>query len=235
MYNRRSSPSLARWLSGLAIVVVAVLIFVAYQAWHQPPVALGPIQTDTPAFVTRTPTTAQTQPSIAYRIVSAEANLSAPIIELYYAKDADNWDLTYLASSAGHLEGTPELGKGGNFVLAGHVELKDGSRGPFADLKSLQSGNRITIIGDTQPKPTVLTYVVTGVEKVAPSDFSVIRNHGYEELTLITCDDWNQQTQVYDSRVIVHARLAASLVTATATVSAKPGARPTLTPTAKIK
>ncbi len=217
MYTRRSSSTSVRLISGFAIIVMAVISFIVYQELRQPPTSVGPSQTATPLynFKTALPTAAPTSPPIDYRVISAEANLSAPIIELYYATDSDNWDLSHLADSAGHLEGTADMGKGGNFVLAGHVELKDGSQGPFAYLKSLKAGNRITIIGDTQPQPSVVLYVVTGVEKVAPSDFNAIRNHGYEELTLITCDDWDAQTQIYNSRIIVHARPANSLLTAT--------------------
>src|SRR5579859_2546127 len=107
------------------------------------------------------------------------------------------------------------MGQGGNFVLAGHVELKDGSKGPFAELKQLANGDRITIIGNAQPHPIVRQYIVTEVGKVVPTDFDVIRNHGYEELTLITCDDWDQKSQMYNTRVIVHARPANSIPTPT--------------------
>jgi LPXTG-site transpeptidase (sortase) family protein len=128
------------------------------------------------------------------------------------------------------LQGTPEMGQGGNFVLAGHVELKDGSRGPFADIHRLQPGDVITILSDTQPEPSVRAYLVTDLRKVQPQDFGVIRNHGYEELTLVTCDDWDIRTQAYASRVIVHARPQATLLRMTVTAQTRVPTR--LQPTA---
>ncbi len=222
MYSRRtSSGGPLRWLAGLIIVIAAVGAFLYYQSTRsdttpppEEPLALEPTLAPTPP-----PTV--TPKAVQYRIVSDKARLSALITELYYATDSDNWDLTHLAQSAGHLEGTPNMGQGGNFVLAGHVELKDGARGPFADVHLLTVGDRLTIISDAQPNPSVKQYVVTDVGKVKPLDFGVMRNHGYEELTLITCDDWDSKAQTYKTRVIVHARPAGSLP------------KPTLTPTKK--
>lgn len=215
MYTRRSSKGgIGRWLVGMVIIIGAIGAFFVYQAAHQPVAPVTPTQSIVlQPTVTLTP--GPTKPPIEYRIVSDKAGLSAVIIELYFAQDADTWDLSHLGQSAGHLEGTPQMGQGGNFVLAGHVELKDGSKGPFADLKKLTAGDRITVIGSTQPNPIVRQYVVTDVGKVPPTDFDVMRNHGYEEMTLITCDDWDQKNQIYTSRVIVHARPANSLPTAT--------------------
>jgi LPXTG-site transpeptidase (sortase) family protein len=219
MYTRRSTNgSIARWLIGIVIIVGAIIAFVMYESAHE--AALLPAPSQAVALnPTITPNPGPTKSAIEYRIVSDKAALSAVIIELYFASDADTWDLSHLGQSAGHLEGTPQMGQGGNFVLAGHVELKDGSSGPFADLKRLTAGDRITIIGNTQPKPIVRQYVVSEVGKVAPMDFDVMRNHGYEELTLITCDDWDQKSQTYNSRVIVHARLANGLSTSSLTPS----------------
>ena len=238
MYNYRSrSSSLSRWLFGFIIVAVAVGVFIVYQL--NAPSSAQPTAAATKSGVAliptaTTPTAAPTKIPVTYRIVSNKANISAVITELYYATDSDNWDLSHLGNSAGHLEGTPAMGLGGNFVLAGHVELKDGSQGPFAQINVLAAGDLLTIIGDTMPVPSVHQYQVTDVGKVLPTDFAVMRNHGYEELTLITCDDYNPKTQTYNSRVIVHARPVVA-PTAAATKALNPLKTATLTATPKKK
>ncbi len=211
-----------RLLGGLLIIIVAIGAFLTFQAAH--PESTSPTLTPVVLQVTLVPTVvpSATPKPIQYRIVSDKAELSAPITELYYAANDDNWDLSHLAASAGHLEGTPQLGMGGNYVLAGHVELKDGARGPFAKVGLLNIGDRLTLIGDTQPDPSLLQYIVTDVKKVQPLEFGVMRNHGYEELTLITCDDWDQKAQTYQTRVIIHARPAGAIPRLTA--SAAPSA-----------
>jgi len=111
-----------------------------------------------------------------------------------------------LTNFAGHLEGTAGLKQGGNFVLAGHVEMKDGSAGPFAEIDKLHIGDDISILSNHPGNPVVMSYIVTGIEHVKPDDIKVIRNHGYEELTLITCADWDPSDKTYHTRVVVHAR-----------------------------
>jgi len=91
-------------------------------------------------------------------------------------------------------------------VLAGHVELKDGKPGPFANIHSLSPGDPIAIVSDAPGTPIIMRYQVTEVMVVEPDDLNVIRNHGYEELTLVTCQGWDERTRSYNKRVIVHAR-----------------------------
>ncbi|HVO43006.1 MAG TPA: class F sortase, partial [Aggregatilineales bacterium] len=91
-------------------------------------------------------------------------------------------------------------------VVAGHVEMKDGSPGPFAEIGKLVPGDTVSIVSTRPGNPVVMSYIVTRVEVVPPDDFAVLRNHGYEELTMITCTDWSQQDHTYHTRVVVHAR-----------------------------
>ncbi len=207
MYTRRTPSNVPiRLAAGFVIVSLVVIGFVAYQALQNETSSVAPTPIVALSSPTPAPYLSPTPVLVEYRIISSKANLSTVITELYYAVNGDNWDLTHLGQFAGHLEGTANFGTRGNFVLAGHVELRDGSQGPFADIHLLTTGDAITIIGATQPTPTIKEYVVTDEAKVAPNAFGVMRNHGYEELTLITCDDWNATNQTYTTRVIVHAR-----------------------------
>jgi len=111
---------LGRWLAGGVIILVTVAAFVIYQSTQTlPDVVPDPTLMISPTLlpIPATNTPSQTPTPIEYRIVSSKANLSAVVTELYYAADGDNWDLTHLGQFAGHLEGTPTLGKGGNFVI----------------------------------------------------------------------------------------------------------------------
>jgi LPXTG-site transpeptidase (sortase) family protein len=209
MYRRRNASGASRLLGGAVIIVLAVVAFGAYQILQQAPAqeVIVPVTATTiPPTQVATSVAQATAQQNQLRIVSPKASLSTAITELYFSPDGENWDLTYLENFAGHLEGTPELGKGGNFVLAGHVELKDGIPGPFVNLYKLVPGDDIMIYSEVTNQPYVVRYRVTEVKTVQPNDISVIRNRGYEELTLITCSDWDQETEQYLTRVIVHAK-----------------------------
>ena len=197
--RRRSSAGCTRWIVGLMFVIGAFAAFSIYQSSR--PASVPAVRlTGTPLLPSPTARPA------ALKIASEKAGLLTSIIELYYSRSGDGWDLSLLNQFAGHVQGTANLGRGGNFVLAGHVELKDGSSGPFARVQQLKAGDLITILSDDPQKPVVMRYAVTSVKVVEPNALDEIRNHGYEELTLVTCRDWDAQAQTYDKRVIVHAR-----------------------------
>jgi len=46
-------------------------------------------------------------------------------------------------------------------------------------------------------------YRVTGVERAAPEEIGYIAQDSTPRLTLITCDDWDYQTQTYASRLVL--------------------------------
>ncbi|MCC7448231.1 MAG: sortase [Anaerolineae bacterium] len=205
MYSRRrSAPQTGRWLTGCFTILVAVVAFAIYQTVQNAP---GTVATAAPTPLTAVPTvdvTATPHPA-TLRVTAEKASLVATITRVYFGK-TDDWDVSYLNEYAGHLQGTAEIGQGGNVVLAGHVELKDGRPGPFANIGRLTNGDPIAIVSDAPGNPVVMRYRVTEVRVVDPQDLNTIRNHGYEELTLVTCQDWSEKTRTYNKRLIVHAR-----------------------------
>ncbi|MEP7286039.1 MAG: sortase [Chloroflexota bacterium] len=208
MYSRRKTSSPAQWFIGLAIVLTSVIAFSIYQRWSPAQSMITPTaQTADSSVATKTPipATAVAAAPIIYKVSIDKTNLVTSIIDLYFGND-DGWDVSRLSQFAGHLQGTPNVGQGGNFVLAGHVEMKDGSPGPFANLNSLKPGDLILILSNDPQHPVVMRYGVIDIRSVSPDALSEIRNHGYEELTLITCQDWNDTTHLYQKRLIVHAR-----------------------------
>jgi LPXTG-site transpeptidase (sortase) family protein len=212
MYSRRnrSGCSVRFLVVGTLIVIVAVIAFGVFQQFQAlRPQGVMPTETRAAQLATAapigTPEALPTAKPYTLKIVADRAQLLTDVTELYFGKD-DDWDLTHLGQMAGHLEGTAAIGQGGNYVLAGHVEMKDGSPGPFAAIGSLKQGDFISIFSERPGTPLVMQYAVSAVATVKPTDFNVIRNHGYEELTLVTCKDWDQKTKTYLGRVVVHAR-----------------------------
>jgi sortase A len=92
-------------------------------------------------------------------------------------------------------------GLGGNTGLAGHVDLVDGSPGPFWNLNQLKPGDQVMV--HTQQK--VYTYRVSGQRVVEDTDTTVIAPTDRPQITLITCTDWSSELRTYLQRLIVFA------------------------------
>ncbi|THI94027.1 class F sortase, partial [Nocardioides sp.] len=108
---------------------------------------------------------------------------------------------------AGWYGGSPTPGQRGPAVLAGHV---DSPTGPavFYRLGDLATGSRIEI---TRADGRVARFRVTAVRAYAKEDFptrTVYGNTARATLRLITCGDWNDDTDEYDGNVVVFAELA---------------------------
>jgi LPXTG-site transpeptidase (sortase) family protein len=197
-----------KFLAGIVIVIGAVLTFVVYQGRQtltniQLPALTSTVQADGQQ-VQLTPTVISQQPRVQSRVLAGNVDISAPIIPVYYGR-TENWDISRLGAYAGHLQGTSDYGMRGNYVLIGHIELKDGSKGAFAQLDKLKINDVITLMIATGDKTQFVPYLVTESKVVDTDDISVIRNHGYEELTLLTCHDYSFQDGVYKTRYVVHA------------------------------
>lgn len=107
---------------------------------------------------------------------------------------------------AGWYTGSPTPGQRGPAVIAGHVDSRTGPA-VFYRLGELGPGDRIRI---TRKDGTVATFTVTGARSYAKSDFPTTAVYGNTEraaLRLITCGDWNAETNEYDGNVIVFAEL----------------------------
>lgn len=115
----------------------------------------------------------------------------------------EGWDLTWLGSQAGYLEGTAFPTWPGNTVLTGHAYLQDGRPGPFARLESLRYGDTVVIHAWGQR----YIYAVRSLQEVSPQDLSAFRHEELDWLTLITCKGWEESTNRYRSRIVVRAVL----------------------------
>ncbi len=117
----------------------------------------------------------------------------------------NNWDVTWLGNDAGWLNGTAFPTWEGNSVLTAHVTNADGLPGPFANLKNMKYGDQIIVhlYGEKY------TFEVRSTRLTSPYSTSFAYKHldGHAYLTLITCQSYNSDSDVYTYRRIVRAVL----------------------------
>jgi LPXTG-site transpeptidase (sortase) family protein len=100
----------------------------------------------------------------------------------------------------------PRPGDSGSAVLAAHVDLVNQGPGVFFDLRTLEEGDRVTVINSdgTENAFRVLARVVYDKGEL-PLDV-IFSRQGPPVLTLITCGgDFNSRVRSYDSNVVVYA------------------------------
>lgn len=113
------------------------------------------------------------------------------------------WLIGGLKQEVAWMGDTSWPGLGGNTGLAGHVDLSDGSPGPFWNLKDLQPGDEVTVYTEKY----IFTYQVREQVVVGETDISVIDATDNPQVTLITCTAWDTDLRTYLQRLIVFADL----------------------------
>ncbi len=116
---------------------------------------------------------------------------------------ASGWELAWLGDQTGYLEGTAYPTWSGNTGLTGHVYLPNGNPGPFVDLHTLMWGQQIIVHMGGQE----YVYEVRSVRRVLPDDISVLGHATGPTLTLITCQGYDEEGNVYRYRIAVKAVL----------------------------
>jgi len=116
-----------------------------------------------------------------------------------------DWNVTWLGSSIGYLEGTAFPTWNGNSALTGHVTDANGKPGPFADLSSLKWGDTVIIHAWGQD----YYYEVRTVDRQASPDSTALLMKHEESpwLTLITCSGYDEESDSYRWRTVVRAVL----------------------------
>ncbi len=143
--------------------------------------------------------TYDTKPGVTLEIPKLKLNL--PIVGVPF-KDG-NWDVNWLTNQAGWLEQTAFPGLKGNSVLTGHVISSYGSDGPFAHLSNVEIGDMIFVHSFGQ----LYIYEIKSIKNVSPTDASVFKHEEKSWLTLVTCSNYDEKTEVYQSRLIVRSVL----------------------------
>ena len=111
-------------------------------------------------------------------------NVKVPVLE--------GTDSKALQVSAGHFEGTGDLGKG-NYCIAGHNSTIYAEI--FNDLDQIMIGDEMYLIDNTADR-TAYCYVVTEYKIVNPKQVEVLDDYGDDRLTVISCTDDGTMRQV---------------------------------------
>jgi LPXTG-site transpeptidase (sortase) family protein len=131
-------------------------------------------------------------------------NLGVSISVVGVPQTSDGWDVTWLGSNAGWLNGTAYPTWNGNSVITGHVWDAFNRPGPFIQLKKLQFGDRINIHAFGQ----VYVYEVRENRLVLPDQTKIVLKH--EEMpwvTLVTCENFSAESDSFTNRRMVRAVL----------------------------
>ncbi len=117
--------------------------------------------------------------------------------------DKNGWDVSWLGTSLGWLNGTAYPSLDGNSVLTGHVYLPNGKPGPLLDLKRLRWNDQLILHIDGLE----YVYQVRQVRKVKPEQLSILDHTDRSWITLLTCQGYNEVTNDYAYRQVVRAVL----------------------------
>ncbi len=159
-----------------------------------------PLSTPTPVATPTSPpppTAIMTQPGVATRLVIPKLDLDTPI--LFAPIENQTWRVSHLGQLVGHLEGTAPPGSGSNIVLAGHVTLAAGVYGPFAGLGQLSPGDLVIVYENDKE----FHYVVDSYQTVERTAVEVVYPSETGQITLITCNNWNNEEGRYNNRLVV--------------------------------
>ncbi|QYK51221.1 MAG: class F sortase [Anaerolineales bacterium] len=176
------------------------------------PSAAAPPTSTTPATLPETGfargrSTQLAAPAVAYaatdlRLSIPSQGVDARIVGVPAA--GGDWDVSWLGSQVGYLEGTVWPTWVGNSVLTGHVWNADNTPGVFAGVRNLAYGQQIEIEADGQ----TYVYEVRQTRLVLPGNLGALnKDDGYAWLTLITCEGYNPFTGDYLFRRAVSAVL----------------------------
>ncbi len=127
-----------------------------------------------------------------------EIGVSSQVVRI--PRHENSWNVQWLTNQVGHLEGTTYPTHLGNSVIAGHINLPDGSSGPFAEIESLNWGDKIVVHLDGHR----YIYEVREVFYASPNDVNILeKDKHYAWLTLITCKDYDPAKESFDQRTVV--------------------------------
>jgi LPXTG-site transpeptidase (sortase) family protein len=124
-----------------------------------------------------------------------------PVVGVPFKNGA--WNVSWQDAQAGWLEGTAFPSWNGNSVLTGHVYLANGLPGPFVNLYTLKYGEKVIVHAYGQ----AYTFEVRSNEIVEPNNTSAFKPEERPWLTLITCKEYDEKTNIYRKRVVIRAVL----------------------------
>lgn len=128
-------------------------------------------------------------------------DVSAPIMGVPVV--SGKWDVAWLGSSVGWLEGTAFPTFDGNTGITAHVWDAYNNPGPFVNLKNLRYGDTIKI----HAWGFVFTYAVRYNYVTYPGNMTPLKHEEYDWVTLLTCERYSSTYDEYRFRRVVRAVL----------------------------
>jgi len=113
------------------------------------------------------------------------------------------WDVSWLNTQAGWLQGTAFPSFSGNSVVTGHVYLANGEPGPFVNLGNLRWNNTVVVHAFGMR----YIYKVQTNKVILPNDMTALQHENQPWISLLTCQGYDETTDTYDFRVLVRAVL----------------------------
>ncbi len=129
--------------------------------------------------------------------------LGVDTVVKYVPYDGFTWLIDGLKQEVAWMGDTSWPGLNGNVALAAHVTLSGGGDGPFRNINMLDDSDTIRLY----TQENIYTYLVQDTKIVEETDTSILESGDEQELTLITCTDWDAEHGFYKKRLIVSADL----------------------------
>jgi LPXTG-site transpeptidase (sortase) family protein len=121
----------------------------------------------------------------------------------YVPYDGFTWLIGGLRGEVAWLGNTSWPGLGSNTSLAGHVTVAGYGDGPFRYLEDVPVGEIIILYTER----SIYTYQVRESRITTADDMAVTFGSENPQVTLITCVDWDDETEMYLNRLIVYGDL----------------------------
>ncbi len=121
----------------------------------------------------------------------------------YVPYDGFTWLIGGLSREVAWLGNTSWPGLGSNTSLAGHVTVAGYGDGPFRYLEDVPVGEIIILYTER----SIYTYQVRESRITTADDMAVTLGTDNPQVTLITCVDWDDETEMYLNRLIVYGDL----------------------------
>ena len=216
----RGGPHRATWATSrrqttrMAAVVVLVVVGLSgiglgLNGRAEPPSPGADQRGALPASGLKAPRGPALPPSAPVRLDIPSVAIHTGIVDLGLNRDG-TLEVPSEPMLAGWYTGSPTPGERGPSVIVGHVDAEETGPAVFYNLGQVAPGATVDV---TRRDGSVSHFKVTAVRSYPQSDFptqTVYGNTSRATLRLITCGDWNEESQEYDGNVVVFAELAGS-------------------------
>ncbi len=129
-------------------------------------------------------------------------SIDQPIVGIPFKNKG--WDVTWLGNNAGYLEGSAYPTWTGNTIITGHATDPNGKILSFAFINELKTNDTVMI----HSNGLIYVYQVRQNRLIAPTNLSTLFKHeNYDWVTLVTCENYNEDTGKFTSRRIIRAVL----------------------------